>query len=65
MLSVVVHDQDGYGMHFKKIQQPKFFKVQNQKCAMDYSSCKEMIDVLVLSLIVLVEKQQKAVTELL
>ena len=73
MLSVVVDDQHGDGLHFKKLSSLNFSKCsntslrQNQKCTMDYSSCKEMIDVLVLSLIliVLAGKQQNAVTELL
>ena len=46
--------KDGDGLHFEKFSL-EFFKVlvpileQNQKCAMDYSSCHKLIDVLVLN----------------
>lgn len=54
-LSVVAHGKDRDGLHFEKISL-NFSKFsypslqQHQKCSMDSSSCKTVIDVLVLNL---------------
>ena len=48
LLSVVADGKDGVGLHLFKVLVP-IFKAK-PKITMDYSSCKKLIDVLVLNL---------------
>ena len=47
-LSVTADGKDGDGLHFEKSIFHGSLR-QNQKCTMDYSSCKKLIDVSVLN----------------